>query len=98
MQSVLIVIQIFLVLTIIILVLMQKSGSDGTANLAGGGNSLISSRTSATFLSKATMLLAILFMVNSLLLARLSYQQGGASRVIIEQIEKDEAKTPPKLD
>lgn len=98
MQSILIVVQIFLVLSITILVFMQKSGSDGTANLAGGGNSIISSRTSTTFLSKTTMILAILFMINSLVLARLSYQQGGASKAIIDQLEKEDKQETTKLD
>lgn len=67
----LIILQIILALLLILFVLLQKSGEDGTANLAGGASSVVSS--GANILSRITLFIGMLFMLNSLLIARSTY-------------------------
>ena len=86
MQLVFLVIQIILAVAIIGAVLLQKNGVDSLGSLGGGGGmsggNIISGRTSASFLTKATTILMICFMVNSLVLGNLSAREHKAKQVI----------------
>jgi preprotein translocase subunit SecG len=67
MQTVLIVIHIFVVLALIGVVLLQKS--EGGALGMGGGSGFMTSRGSGTDLTKTTAILAGIFFATSLLLS-----------------------------
>lgn len=57
------------------LVLLQKSDGDSLGGIGGGNggmSSAISSKASANFLSKTTMVLVAIFMLNCLILAAIS--------------------------
>ena len=86
MQLVFLVIQIILAVAIIGSVLLQKNGGDGLGSLGGGsgmsGGNIISGRASASFLTKATTVLMIAFMVNSLILGNLSARVNKGKQVI----------------
>jgi preprotein translocase subunit SecG len=88
MFKILIIAQIFIVLILLILVLVQQGNNDGMANLSGSGSNLMSSRGSFNFFHKATIIVGFLFMLNSLLLARITYSQSNAARSLIESIGK----------
>ncbi|UCF05741.1 MAG: preprotein translocase subunit SecG [bacterium] len=64
---------------LIVVVLMQSSKGGGLSGAfgGGGGQTVFGGRETATFLSKATTYLAVLFMVTSLSLAFLSAGRGG---------------------
>ena len=64
---------------LIIVVLMQSSKGGGLPGAlgGGGGQTLFGGREAATFLSKATTYLAVIFMITSLSLAFLSAGRGG---------------------
>jgi preprotein translocase subunit SecG len=64
---------------LIVVVLMQSAKGGGLSGAfgGGGGQTVFGGRETATFLSKATTYLAILFMVTSLSLAFLSAGRGG---------------------
>ena len=64
---------------LIIAVLMQSSKGGGLSGAFGGGGdqAILGGRETATFLSKATTYLAVIFMVTSLSLAFLSAGRGG---------------------
>lgn len=100
MQIIFLVVQIILAIAIVGAVLLQKTGSDGLGNLGGGGgisgNSIISSRTSASFLTKATTFLAICFMINSLILGNLAMREHKPTSIVEQTInkEKEEEKKP----
>lgn len=76
--SVLVVFHVLVCIGLILVVLLQSSKGEGLAGSAfgGGGGSLsgavFGGRGAATFLSKATSVLAILFMVNCIALAYMS--------------------------
>ena len=88
METVLIVVHLFLAIGLVGLILIQhgKGADMGAAFGSGASASLFGSRGSANFLSKATALLATAFFITSLFLAYMAMQapapdallQGGA--------------------
>ncbi len=97
-QLFLLILQVVVAVVMIILVLLQKSDGDSLGGIGGGSgglNSVVSSKTSANILSKITMGLIAVFMLNCLVLAALS----GASNKAVKQeldeiIKQQEAKEP----
>jgi preprotein translocase subunit SecG len=86
MQSVLVIIHVLLSVCLIVLVLIQRGkGSDiGAAFGSGASQTVFGSRGSASFLTRATAVLATLFFVTSLSLAYLSGQ--GVQRQSVTEI------------
>jgi preprotein translocase subunit SecG len=66
-----------ILLTIVVLMQSSKGGALSAA-FGGGGGQIFGGRETATFLSKATQYLAILFFLTSLSLAFLSTGRGGS--------------------
>jgi preprotein translocase subunit SecG len=66
MTSTLLVIQVVLAIAIIIAVLLQKSSSIGLGAYSGSNESMFGAKGPASFLAKATFVLALLFVVNTL--------------------------------
>jgi preprotein translocase subunit SecG len=87
------VIHVLICLALIIVVLLQSSKGEGLAGAFGGGGlsgAVFGGRGAATFLSKATSVLAICFMVSSLTLAVISIYirgGGGANTGVIENLK-----------
>jgi preprotein translocase subunit SecG len=88
---------------LILVVLLQSSKGEGLAGSAFGGNisgAVFGGRGAATFLSKATTILAILFMVNCGVLAYMSagtrsVSQGGdiaPESVITQEAQQEVAR------
>jgi len=74
--------------SILVLVLLQQGkGADAGAAFGGGGSSqsLFGSRGSATFLSRVTAALAIIFFATSLGLAYLYTESGKSSNSVMSQ-------------
>lgn len=72
MQHVIIVIHLMLVLSLIGVVLLQRSEGGGLGVGGGGGGGFMSSRGTANVLTRATAILAGLFFVTSLILSILA--------------------------
>jgi len=77
--NVFIVVHVVTCVLLIVAVLMQSSKGGGLSGAfgGGGGQAILGGRETATFLSKATTYLAIIFMCSSLSLAFLSAGRGG---------------------
>lgn len=93
MQLVFLIIQVILALAIIGTVLLQRTGGDGLGSLSGSGNpmgggNIISGRATANFLTKATSMLMMAFMINSLILGNLSVRQYK-EKSIVEKLHHD---------
>lgn len=72
MITVLTFLHVIICVLLISVVLLQKSKGDGLSGAFGGGGALTASfgnRGAASLLSKATTILAVLFMITSFLLA-----------------------------
>lgn len=87
MTLVLLILQIIIVAALVLTILLQKSGSDGLAGLASGGHGFMSGRASASFITKFTMFLAFVLMLNSLLLAKIYLKTEESAHNIINSIE-----------
>jgi preprotein translocase subunit SecG len=81
MQTVLVVLQLFVSIALVVVVLLQKS-EGGAFGMGGGGSGLgglFSPRGAADTLTRATTILGVLFFLTSVGLTILS-QRGGAAR------------------
>jgi preprotein translocase subunit SecG len=78
--NLLIGLHVFVCLVLILVVLLQSSKGSGLAGAfgGGGGQTMFGGQETATFLSRLTTYLAVLFMVLSLLLAFLSSRRNAA--------------------
>ncbi|MCH9739890.1 MAG: preprotein translocase subunit SecG [Epsilonproteobacteria bacterium] len=79
MISTLIVVQIALAIAIIITVLLQKSSSIGLGAYSGSNESMFGAKGPASFLAKATFVLALLFVINTLAMGYLYNQDKNSS-------------------
>jgi len=98
-QLFLLILQVVIAVVMIILVLLQKSDGDslsGIGNSSGGPNAIISSKASASVISKTTMILIAIFMVNCLVLASLSNSSKKAISEDLEKIIKQQESEAPK--
>lgn len=105
MQTILLVLHIALGLALIAIILLQQ-GAGATAGAAfgsGASSTVFGARGSASFLTRATGVLALVFFANSFLLAYLSGQmvappsileQVEAPAAVIEEVDID-MPTPP---
>jgi preprotein translocase subunit SecG len=92
MEQVLLVIQVIVTLAMIIMVLIQRSDSDGFGLSGGSGNNLLSGRSSANLMTRTTGILAAIFMANALLLGVIA--ANGRSSSIVETIQEQQADAP----
>ncbi len=79
-------IHVIVCFALILVVLLQSSKGGGLAGAfggGGGGQTMFGGQETATFLSKATTYLAVVFMVLSLVLALLSGDRGGSTESVI---------------
>ncbi len=84
--------QVVVIILLIISVLLQNSGSDGLAGLASSGNNFLSGRTASNIFSKATISLGIIFMLNSIILARFAVIEMKHAKSVIESIADNKTK------
>ncbi len=96
-MNVLLVLHLMIVILLVILILLQRSASDGfTGGGSSGGEGIFSSRGKANTLSRATAILATLFIGNSLLLAYL-YAGAAGQNDVLDQLQVDQ-EVPSTLD
>lgn len=89
MQITLLILQIILAIFLVSTILFQKSSSDGISSLSMNANKGLNSiKTPDNILTKITMILAALFMVNSLVLANIT-ARNSKNISIIDKIEKE---------
>jgi preprotein translocase subunit SecG len=83
MNMILLIVQIVIAVLLVGVILVQRSGSDGLGGLNGGSNNnFISGKASANLLTRATAILATLFMLNSLALAKLATISDKKSSIL----------------
>ena len=83
MENVVLIIHLLLALTLIGVVLLQRSEGGGLGmGSGGGGGGAMSSRSAASALAKVTWVLAIAFIITSLTLTIIAAQKSAGSSVI----------------
>ncbi len=92
MQNVVLIIHLIIAVTLIGVVLLQRS-EGGALGIGGGGGGLVSQRGAATALSKITWVLAIGFLCTSILLTILA--SGGGTGSILDRFQAEPDGTIP---
>ncbi|NQT09593.1 MAG: preprotein translocase subunit SecG [Desulfobacteraceae bacterium] len=96
MSTILIIIHVIVCMALIMIVLLQTGkGADMGAAFGGGSSqTLFGSTGASTFLSKATTIVAIVFMLTSLWLAYISSHRIGDSVVMEQKAPAEKQSTP----
>jgi preprotein translocase subunit SecG len=93
MYQVLMLLHVFITLALIVIILIQRSDTDGLGGLGGGGNSMsgfMTGKAAANALTRFTAILATLFIVNSLALG-IIVAHNRSQGSIAEQLAKEQA-------
>lgn len=88
-------IHLVVALLLIAVILLQKTSTDGLSGI-GGGNSMggiMTGRAAANFLTKTTVILAVAFFVNSMILANLSTKKHTDIVTKLEHEHQTETKS-----
>ena len=93
MENFILIFDIILAVLLIGSVLLQKS-EGGALGLGVSQESFVSSRSAGSFLTKATAILATLFIITSISLTVVSKEKFSSSSVL-EKIEEEEEKIDP---
>lgn len=99
MQEVVLVIHLILTISLVVLVLLQRSAG-GALGIGGGQGGMMAGRGSANILTRLTTFLAVGFFVTSMSLAVIAKQQTADSSVfdveetVIEQTEPEDKREP----
>jgi len=94
-QVFLLILQVVVAVLMIIMVLIQKSDGDSLSGIGGGSgglNSAISSKSSANLLTKITMFLVAVFMLNCLVLALISSKINNSTHLEIDKVIEQQNK------
>mgnify|MGYP001262608845 CR=1 FL=1 len=99
MENFILLINIISAFLLVVVVLLQKS-EGGALGLGASQESFVSSRSASNFLSKATGIIATIFIITSISVTILSQQEIPTRSVLEETEEKQESSDPeiPKSD
>ncbi len=81
MTSTLLIVQFALAIILTIVILLQKSTSIGLGAYSGSNESLFGAKGPANFLTKATMALGLIFVINTVTLGYLYNQERNESAI-----------------
>jgi preprotein translocase subunit SecG len=99
MQNVVLIIHLLLAVTLIGLVLLQRSEGGGLGmGGGGGGGGAMSGRAAASAMTKLTWILAIAFICTSLGLTILQVQKSSGSSVLDQLMPITEQSSTPSAD
>ena len=99
MEFFILIINIILAILLVIVILLQKS-EGGALGLGVSQDNFMMSRSAGGFLTKATAIIATLFIITSISLTIISNQEVSSSSVLEKVEEKEDTSEPqiPKLD
>jgi len=91
-ENIILTIHIILAVLLIGSVLMQKS-EGGALGIGSGSDSLMSSRSAGSFLTKFTSVIAVLFIITSISLTAI-HREDSKNTSVLDKIEKKENNLP----
>ena len=95
MENIILVLNIILAILLIVIILIQKS-EGGALGLGASQDSFISSRSAGGFLTKATAIIATLFIITSISLTIISKEKFSSSSVL-ETVEEEKDSSEPQI-
>ena len=93
MENILLVLNIALAVILVLLILLQKS-EGGALGIGVSQDNFMLSRSAGNFMSKATAVVATLFIICSLALTIISRGELTSSNSVLDQIEEKSDDTP----
>ena len=99
MENIILALNIILAILLVVIILLQKS-EGGALGIGVSQDSFISSRSASSFLTKATAIIATLFIITSISLTIISKEEFSSSSVLEKIEEKEDSSEPqiPKTD
>ena len=99
MENIILIINIVLAILLVVVVLLQKS-EGGALGIGASQESFISSRSAGNLLTKATAIVATLFIITSISLTIISKPEISTTSVLEKVKEKQDSSEPqiPKSD
>ena len=99
MENFILIFNIILAILLVIVILLQKS-EGGALGIGASQESLISSRSAGNLLTKATAIIATLFIITSISLTIMAQKEISTSSVLEKIEEKQDTSEPqiPKSD
>ena len=99
MENFILVLNIILAIILVIIILLQKS-EGGALGIGASQESFISSRSAGSLLTKATAIIATLFIITSISLTIIGQKEISTSSVLEKVEEKQDPSEPqiPKSD
>ncbi|MBT4878561.1 MAG: preprotein translocase subunit SecG [Alphaproteobacteria bacterium] len=95
-QTISLIVHILVAIFIVIFVLLQPSGGgDGLVSSYTPTGNFMSARSAANFLSKATMILAIIFMANTLFLGVIANKKSQGNSIVEDLLEEEKKNQIP---
>jgi len=95
MHTAIIIVHVICTLFLILVILLQKS-EGGALGIGASQESFISSRSASSILTKATAIIATLFIITSISLTIIS-NKGISSTSVLEKVEEKEDSSEPKI-
>ena len=95
MENFILVLNIILAIILVIIILLQKS-EGGALGIGASQESFISSRSAGNLLTKATAIIATLFIITSISLTIISQKEISTSSVL-EKIEEKQDPSEPQI-
>ena len=95
MENIILVLNIILAVLLVGIILMQKS-EGGALGLGASQDSFISSRSAGSVLTKATAIIATLFIITSISLTIISKEEFSSTSVL-EKIEEEKDSSEPQI-
>ena len=95
MENIVLAINIILAILLIASILLQKS-EGGALGLGASQDTFVSSRSASSFLTKATAIIATLFIITSITLTIMSKEEFSSSSVL-EKVEEEKDTSEPEI-
>ena len=95
MENIILTLNIILAIILVLIILLQKSDG-GALGIGVSQDSFISSRSAGSFLTKATAIIATLFIITSISLTIMSKEEFSSSSVL-ETIEEEKDSSEPQI-
>ena len=96
MENLILASNIILAVLLVVIILLQKS-EGGALGLGISQDNFVSSRSASNFLTKATAIIATLFIVTSIMLTILSKENMPTSSVLEKETEEKTDVNEPKI-
>ena len=95
MENIILILNIILAILLVVIILLQKS-EGGALGLGVSQDSFVSSRSAGSFLTKATAIIATLFIITSISLTIISKEEYSSSSVL-EKVEEEKDLSEPQI-